>query len=178
MDEYKTKLDEDLVEKLYKLELTCEQPDFFVAEYFAAIRNEIDLNTEQLIHKRGGGSSEALEKFNSIRTEFIQFLDNLEENLLQKLRQSPGKPTSGSFCELKQRVEEFTASKEKMSLSQMEENYLQLAIDILKASNELETCVLDNQTIVYVSRIAKDSSGNLIYLRGDSLTPDELNFLK
>ena len=96
MDE-RSELVVDLAEKLERLRWRLEQPELFINEHFAAIRNEIDADCERLIHdfKENSKRSERhyfaardVEKVNSSRTKFIEFLDKMEQLLFVKLQLS------------------------------------------------------------------------------------------
>ena len=175
----KSRLFKDLAEKLNRLRWTLEQPELFIAEHFAAIRNQIDLDTEQFIqeldHDAFTVSARDSDTANSIRTRFIEFLDKNEAKLKES---SASSTTIESFSVLEKRVEEFSSTIEFTDIIEMEETYLQLALYIIDATNELERRLLDNQTFEYVPWNGQDSDikiGNLVYLSEDYLDRNELS---
>ena len=195
----------DLGEKLERLRWLLEWPELFIAEHFASIINRIDWDAERLIsnlctrfdainHRASSKKltnnsdqfftdefklidpSKKIDETNAARKKFVELLHDTEASLYRMLSSTSSSSLDKSFSELEKRYEQFSASADFTNLVEMEEAYIQLALDIIKATNELEMCLLSNQTFIYLSRDDANITtiGNLIHFWWEFLNRDEL----
>ena len=189
MNEEKSMFNDDVVKKLENLALMYEQPNVFLDEYFASIRRTIDINLEnffQLVRNKheenllsGKCDSSEMEMYNAVLENAEQFrlgfMGVLEE--LEQIEIPVGAhDASQILCDLTKRVNAFIASRDFGSSDDIEEAYVQLALDIIDATNEQERRLLAKRCAVFLPK--EKEIGCLVRIDEDGLTRDELSCLK
>ena len=78
------------------------------------------------------------------------------------------------------RVQEFkrrTESSNEDDISDLEDSYVQLTLDMIELTNAEEGKIFGNQTFFYANSCYK-ALGNLFHLTGVSLTNEQIDFVK
>ena len=148
-EEYVSKLQEDLRKKLDRLSWMHNEPALFVAEHFAELRNQVDLDAEELLSeiqsvKRDTGKAPKVSDMNETRLEFIRILEELEKRTGHQTK--PESPASEVYASFEQRIDAFKDFKK--SLDDLDESYIQLAREIITETDRLEQRLLGEQTII------------------------------
>lgn len=185
MKELIFELQDDLAKKFDQLCAIHHHPALFVSEHFFDLRNAIDYDAEKTMMNILSGTraefqspddqDSAAAKTNVVRNELIEFLKRLETKIMQEL--PAGIPNSNDpYADLKQRVDQFAALNDPALNT--EEVYVQLALDLVSLTNELEKRVFRSQSIFYVPPNKEDFFGVLVYSPRDFLTRQQVAFLK
>ena len=181
MSEEVLRMKEDLRAKLYRLFSIFDQPALFLADYFYNLRNEIDIDAEELLkgkHERKIEWNESLASVNPIRIKFIGFLKMLEDNCLDKVRcEKQTMRSNEAYSSLKQKIDDFMSHQER-SISEMEVEYEHLALELIDETNSLIKKLLKGQTIAFLPSDKKNKQGTLICLTDDFLNQEEVDCLK
>ena len=187
MDEFASKLRDDLKHKWDGLMETVNCPESFLINYFESIKNEVDLETEKNIIKYEyiNEADKALRnvfRLNSGRTEVIQELEKNEKILLDRLvdvLQDESMTVMREKCALiGVQIDEAFG---KADSSDVEDLYERFAVKLYKARCNLESFLLSNQTFFWVQSCfswSDPDSRKLICLMDDYLSLEEIRYLK
>ena len=175
IDNYVQQLQEDLLKKLNHLNRMRYDPSLHVAEHFAELRRQVDLDAEKLLSeiesvKHYAGNAPKEFKVNETRLELIRILDELEKRtgLLSK----PQVASSEFYASLEKKINAFKDSTR--SLDELEDSYVQLVHEIINETNELEKSIFGEQTIVYLPSKDPNRLDSLVYFGDIFLNPRQV----
>lgn len=180
MDFHKSRLDQDLMEKLNMLDLILQQPALHVLKRFEDEISSIDANAEREL-TNDECPDELKQKANEVRLEFARILGAVETRLQEKLTTVELADSLRDFKSLKERVQGFldTPLGEQDDIDDVEDRYLDLALEAVAQRNELQKRIFDNQTIFYLKApFGENRLGTLVHLRDCCLTRAEIKFLR
>ena len=172
-------MDQNLVKKLEWMRLMTFRPACFIADCFYETRNAIDYDVESLLEHMAitdyddDDADELAIRANRSRDEFIRILGALEELLLGELV-SKSAPIE-VFERLVRKVAEFQLTAAGgVEICELEEAYVQLALEIEDEAKRRAESLLGGQTVVYVPRNDGREVGWLVYLTEHFLDRHEL----
>ena len=186
------KLKENLEKRLDVLVSLNEASFAYLNDFFGELRREVDFDAETIIDRLSNGRNiyQNIEKriasVHEIRQRYILATEKCEQSLLEKLETRDFSATSEKCTELAERIDNlfngaFEGSKDA-KMTDYEDRYEELALEILTETNELEKCLLDGQSFIYIESKLYESKqqdmGCLIYLPEDYLSKEEITCLK
>ena len=180
-ENYISKLQEDLRKKLDCLRWTHNEPALHVAEHFAELRRQIDLDAERLMSKiqtvkRETGKARKDSDVNGTRMEFIRIIEELEKKTTPLTK--PKSDSNEIYASFEQRIK--AAFKDSSSsLDDLEDSYDQLTREINDEIERVERRILGEQTIIYRPHQNESELGSLIYFGDIFLNAQQIDqFMK
>ena len=180
----KSRMDKDLKDRLDCLYAMKMQPALHLSKKFDEIISRIDYDAEDKMERPflfpfGNETVPSAAEINDARCEFVRILRALETKLHSQLLANEPKKVDQAFEDLEDRVEEFrsTESSNEEDMSDFEDSYVQLTLDMIEMTNAEECKIFDNQTVFYAnSRLYE--LGSLFHLTGVSLTKEQIDYVK
>ena len=174
------KLGKDLDSKFAQLKSLYHHPRLFLTEFFYDLRNEIDYAAEKQLSLLTHQETTVANEINQTRMMLIQELTKHENTALEKLTAPRGEEDMTKFETFEQRISKFNPEHTKPDLSEFEDEYEELVIDLLDEVKERERQLLSNQTFIYFPSTGewRKSCGLLVHLPDDFLTRVEIQALR
>ena len=175
-----------MLDRLLEARMT---PALCISQKLGDVVNRIDSDAERLLEK-DAGNVESTEQVNAARCEFIRIVRVFEKRLLKRLETNETKKLEDSsetlyhesFEALKERVEKFqsTSVDKENDINDLEDLYGQLVLELEEMTNNEESSVFDNQSMFYVSstNTVRESFGNLLHIKGVTLSEGQIDFLR
>ena len=187
-EDLKSRMDQDLSQKLNSLFVMRMQPALHLSKWFDDVINKIDYDAELIMMGDGAvtyspdstESPAATSKVNEARCEFIRILKLLEQNMQTQLLANETKEPGKVFAILQERVKEIrsTPFSSKDDINDLEDSYVGLVLEIREMARAEESKIFGNQTIFYLNSRRPSELGSVFHLTGVFLTSEEIDFLK
>ena len=176
LEEDKLKMDQDLERRLDHLYGMLMQPSFHLAKTFDEIRSYVDYDAERI--QINEDDSAVYSNIQDARLEFIRILNAIEERLRSRLSNKPP-GTNEAYESLEKRVNEFMETPcVPERLNDLEDEYVQLALELIEQTNAQEKEIFDNQTVLYRSSGDQSKLGNLVHVGDVCLTREEISVMR
>ena len=186
-DDLKARMDKDLKNKMDRLFLMKLQPALYLSQRIDEIVSTIDYSAEQrLDNERSWEKTSYSTYFNQARCEMIRIVKAVEKNLHnQLLADEPTRRRADpTFMALQARVDEFqsTPFSSEDNGNDLDDSYVQLALEIIEMSDTQERWIFGGQTIFYLISPYFFGSGNqigrLFHLTNDFLTTEQIEYIR
>ena len=180
MSEYVLKLRDDLKAKLDHLSWMHNEPALFVSDLFDDLRSYVDFDAEKLLGKiqQATNDSENIPNESDVtatRLEFIRILVELEKRI--NICPKPQTTSSEAYAYLEQRINAFKDLT--CSLDDLEDSYVQLALELVDETERVEKRLIGEETIIYWPSKDKDRRlGSLVYFGDLFLTYRDFDIMK
>ena len=170
-----TKLGYDLRDKLDTLRRIHEQPALYLGDYFFDLRNEIETKTEEQQAAGKGAYNES-----ETRRMFIDILNEIEAGLMAFQPSVKDADSIEACAALERRFADFEASSVSVDIAELEDIYIDLAVEIVSETNRLERSLFREQTVIYKRppKEAKQNVGRIYYFGEDYFSPEEVACIK
>ena len=177
MSEEKVRLNSDITAKINYLLFMIQKPALHIANFFYEIRNTIDYDAERLIYYyRETNQYTHFVEISERRTAFIRILESLEKLIIANLDKTLNSFKDIGFYSLRKKAANFLAQSGE--INDIEEVYVQLALDIYKATAKIEKRLIGEQTIVFIESKKMHTFGSLIHIQDAYLPENEIICLK
>ena len=178
MNDYVLKLQKDLRKKLDCLCWMHNEPTLHVAQHFAELRRQVDLDAERLLSeiqtmKCDTEKTPKDSDVNEKRLEFIRILEELEKRT--SLQPKPQTTSSDVYASFEQRVEAFKDSSSSLDI--LEDLYVLLAREIIAEYEWLERRIFGEQTVIYLPSENQDRLGSILYFGDIFLRREDIKFV-
>jgi len=147
----------DLMKKLDELKLMLEYPFMYLSDYFAALKNQVDL---VFASKQLTASGEQLSLINKTYEKIIHRVE-LFENECFKKRKNSSEHGIGELDQIRSKV----FSLERILNSQISSNINELDTQIQHAKQLVQRYLFRNKTIVFLEKLImpKETNENYLY---------------
>ena len=171
---------EDLKKKCDQLHLLNEKPLMPINQYFDSIINEIDYEIEASLYESSEEGSSY--DFDLDRLQLIADVKQKEYLIQTSLISNEQEKTEKrqKYNTIEGQIEEIFSeeNEEQLSLSDFEDHYEKIVLQLLDEKRELERTIMSNQTFIYAPSEDHKDGGRLLHIEGHFLDSIEIECFK